>query len=655
MSSTAERRHLRWKAGTPLPDAPPPGTVFALDAYDWWHFRRLGAHEPELQARLAEAPSLLPLAADLYAALFKPSPIRRRGASNPLTESILGFLERKGDLAALRTRTVLNEWCTVTALPALVAPLAAAFHEARSSPAARETLRAGRSDHGTPPRNARRAGDGTRAGPPPGRGTSAGGPAGRQGGDGSAPGSSQRHGSGPAGDATAPAGDDGSATVGDALGSLPAAQSMFLARGAGARVVHDALDAYEEARARLAEYDARWRLDQVPDQRGPNVRPTRRRFQKRLMPPEPPHALKMGRPPPARAALVDEMARRAQRFEALKREVEGRVQDAFQQIARGQDPSVARACASAARAVENALEVIRSVQELFHESDAWGREMGAGQRLPIDELVRLGRLLRENRSIRDLVELAGRWSLTMKRRFPRAKSPHGRSEVFEIELGGDVDRLVPSELTQLRHPLLRRAVLARALERRALVRRMQGPHLLGRGPVLVVVDTSGSMEGERIVLAKGICLAIALRCWEKRRPFAVLTFGAPGELRVTEFRPSDDFLSRLYGCIGLVFGGGTDFDAPLLRVCELVSSKRWSQADALFLTDGWCDVKDGTLEILQRTKKERDLQILGVLLADGSGLEKVADSTFTLDPRAVLATPSSDRLDPLLRRLSGRI
>lgn len=55
---------------------------------------------------------------------------------------------------------------------------------------------------------------------------------------------------------------------------------------------------------------------------------------------------------------------------------------------------------------------------------------------------------------------------------------------------------------------------------------------------------------------------------------------------------NEPFWLRFEQCLELAFGGGTDFDCPLLRICEIAGDRPWRQADAVFVTDGECDVME---------------------------------------------------------------
>jgi uncharacterized protein with von Willebrand factor type A (vWA) domain len=562
-------RALSWQAPGLLPGSEHcAGQSVVLDLYDWWHLQRLGAHDQALMQRLLRTPELVPLAFDLYGVLYKPHPVWRKDSPS-LGSAVLHLLESAGELALIRQRTVLSEWATVMHLNALLAPVEQALQRGR------EGAQQGRGARGV-----------------------AQDAAGLQ------------------------------AACEDACGM----DAWAAAHAHGGRAIHAAMSRYEQARAALEAFDQEHGLTPLPDQRGRKVRPFQMRWGQRTLPPEPPWQ-RRGVPDELRAQrddLVAAMRAQRERVHALQEAQRAVQARACEEIRAGQGDELREALLQARAQVEEALGVVDEVVEALCERDSYGRELGDVRRLPVDQFVRLSKVLRKTPSVRKIVELAGRWTELLKQRLSRGHSPRGRSELTGVTLGGGVERLLASELVKLCRPGLRRALLAQVVERRALVQELRGPHVLGRGPVILVVDTSGSMSGARMVIAKSLMLALAMHCWEKQRPLRVLTFGAPGELHEIEVPVSEPFWLRFEQCLELAFGGGTDFDGPLLRVCEIAGDKPWRQADAVFVTDGECDVTAATREVLARTKARVDLQIIGILVGRGQGLRGIADVSFLI-------------------------
>jgi uncharacterized protein with von Willebrand factor type A (vWA) domain len=79
----------------------------------------------------------------------------------------------------------------------------------------------------------------------------------------------------------------------------------------------------------------------------------------------------------------------------------------------------------------------------------------------------------------------------------RSHFERASEETFDVELGRTLDRLLPPELLALRHPTLRRDLLRRHAEGQLLCYRLRGADERGRGPMIVCLDGSSSMAGEK--------------------------------------------------------------------------------------------------------------------------------------------------------------
>jgi hypothetical protein len=152
-------------------------------------------------------------------------------------------------------------------------------------------------------------------------------------------------------------------------------------------------------------------------------------------------------------------------------------------------------------------------------------------------------------------------------------------------------------------------------------------------------------------------MALGLLCWEKKRPFVVLTFGPRGFLKETRVPPGTPFWPRVRRCLGMVFGGGTHFDTPLERIAEISTEKPWSKADAVFITDGEGEVGAGAQDAIEKTKARCDFRLFSVLMGAGDGLKEISDEEFVVDPGLLMDDPLKGRLTtlPLLKNLSGRM
>jgi len=219
------------------------------------------------------------------------------------------------------------------------------------------------------------------------------------------------------------------------------------------------------------------------------------------------------------------------------------------------------------------------------------------------------------------------------------------SEVRGVKRSGQLSRMLPSEAAMIRHPVLRRLWRARFAEQQlltyedaalltqwqlrpdahALAAAPEAP--LGQGPLLVCLDTSGSMRGAPENVAKA-CVLQALRTGHASgRACRLLTFGGAGELLEQELALTPEGLDHLLAVMDQSFDGGTDVQTPLERAIALVQDGAYALADILIVSDGEFGVTPATLASLRRSKKALGLRVHGVLIGDREtiGLLEVCD------------------------------
>lgn len=262
----------------------------------------------------------------------------------------------------------------------------------------------------------------------------------------------------------------------------------------------------------------------------------------------------------------------------------------------------------AAGEVERAVELIR----------AWGLDRGGETKLPIDEALALLRRIRDSEKLLKLGEAIGREkrrAVTAQRLKPRREA----AEIYDIELGRDIERVLPSELALMDDEsgldFDRRFVEGALLQYR--ISETEGKE---RGPMVVCVDTSYSMVTEvpeREIAAKAFAMGLCEIAVREKREFTGILFGSRGEMRVFEKlndpRRAADFAE-------FAFNGGTCFDEALTKAADIVERQQ-KNADVVFITDGQCDVSKDVMSRIGRAKEVCGMRIYGVLVDRGWGGE----------------------------------
>ena len=181
---------------------------------------------------------------------------------------------------------------------------------------------------------------------------------------------------------------------------------------------------------------------------------------------------------------------------------------------------------------------------------------------------------------------------------------------------------------------------ARLLEKNLLTYELQGTELVNgeqietvkkrTGPVVACLDTSSSMQGEALLKAKALLLAIANILKQEERSLYVLLFGSTGELREFSMSNATDIPGLLH-FLAQGFNGGTDFETPLQRAFQLIASTpEYIKADVLMLSDGDCSISDEFAQRVKQSKAALDCSIYSVLCAGGRVQDKFSDEVVVL-------------------------
>jgi uncharacterized protein with von Willebrand factor type A (vWA) domain len=231
--------------------------------------------------------------------------------------------------------------------------------------------------------------------------------------------------------------------------------------------------------------------------------------------------------------------------------------------------------------------------------------------------------------------------------------PDYPGETLGVRRSGRVARMLPAEAMLLLHPRLRLVWHARHAERTLLgyedsdrmpeMARELAPawrpsarrapdRRLEMGPMLVCVDTSGSMQGGAEAVAKAVVLEAMRTAHAQQRACHLFAFSGPEEVVETELGLDCDAVARLAAFMGQTFHGGTDISGPLERALAKLDERRWQLADLLIASDGEFGATPAVAARIRRAKDEMGLRIQGILIGDREtvGFLEIADDIHWL-------------------------
>ena len=185
----------------------------------------------------------------------------------------------------------------------------------------------------------------------------------------------------------------------------------------------------------------------------------------------------------------------------------------------GMDSEIA-AIGAATRAIAAAAG---EVKELKEAEGMLGMGAGApGEKRDPKAVAEAFNRIRNNPTLRRICEAAGRFRRVAQSR-QRLKAIHGFDDVVGVELGGDLARVLPHELAKLDVEELELDMLRRLAERQAMCRELAAVEPVGKGPIIVTLDESGSMHS-KIENAKGLALSLAWIARQQKRWCALVAY-----------------------------------------------------------------------------------------------------------------------------------
>ncbi len=250
-------------------------------------------------------------------------------------------------------------------------------------------------------------------------------------------------------------------------------------------------------------------------------------------------------------------------------------------------------------------------------------------------------LVKRNEDLQRIVDIIGRMESELGRK--REAKSTGHSEFHSLRLSSDIHRMLPSELMNLIDVDLEPVFYAKFTESKLMTYHLRGrdqvsgpPQNRRKGPVIALVDTSGSMFGEPEVIAKAVVLAIVRRMIPENRDVKVILFSTKAtEISLTDRKKmGKEFLDFL----SYSFGGGTDFNIALREGLRSLREGEWQGADLMFVSDGYSVLNDPAhMDEWSVLKSANDVRVYSIIINNDNagGLREISDHVYILDEKAI--------------------
>lgn len=176
--------------------------------------------------------------------------------------------------------------------------------------------------------------------------------------------------------------------------------------------------------------------------------------------------------------------------------------------------------------------------------------------------------------------------------------PNSREEITGVRLGRDLEHALPSELALLADPETSILFDMKYIESRLMCFDMRGMQQVGEqherlvqqsvsemdklGPMVICLDTSGSMQGMPEIIAKAVALYMATKAYGQKRACYLINFSTDIETSDLSLAGGMESLIRF---LQMSFHGGTDIAPALKHAVETMRCEEYTKADLLVISD----------------------------------------------------------------------
>lgn len=283
-----------------------------------------------------------------------------------------------------------------------------------------------------------------------------------------------------------------------------------------------------------------------------------------------------------------------------------------------------------ANGVSQAVHDAQDQQDSLASAETWGLEPGGKYKTDPSARMELAKRLNTER-FRLMTEMFGRMqNIAFSAQLER--SEYIPEEIYDITQGNSLEHILPIELAFTDDDTMALDFLRRYFENSLLQYDLRGHEELNKGSIILLEDGSSSMGGSRTIWSKAIGLALLKVASMQHRGFHAIHFAGPNQYVEFDFDTSGDLVSMsrdkseelLYGVEAVLnfaetmLNGGTDFMTPLGRALDIIraqyDAKGSTDADIVFLTDGFCGVPPDFLKEFAEEQERIGFNVYGIAI-----------------------------------------
>jgi len=287
------------------------------------------------------------------------------------------------------------------------------------------------------------------------------------------------------------------------------------------------------------------------------------------------------------------------------------------------------------------IERLKKLQELFDPfmwefGRLWDMSKGRWQKVNFGILEKYAKLLDQDKSLQELAEMLGRMRQA-EREYekeifakmvakPMWKIEHAaKSELVGIHESNDIGNILPMEAALLADDEIELLFYKKFVEKKLQTFDYQAKTLSHKeeeiqnkrqkakenkkGPIIICVDTSGSMHGTPEQVAKTLSFALLKIAISENRKCYLISFSTGIEtLELTDIRNN---LEKLLEFLSMSFNGGTDTMPAMEEALRMLETEDYKKADVVMQLTSLASIHSGNRR-LQKSRRRYGLGFCNV-------------------------------------------
>lgn len=311
------------------------------------------------------------------------------------------------------------------------------------------------------------------------------------------------------------------------------------------------------------------------------------------------------------------------------------------------------------------LEKLRRLMQIFKGvSDNLGRLWDLAQKDLIDNgfdiLEHYADLLEQDKGISELIEMFGRYNQCEMEYHKELRDkivikqeieirPAFKGQISGLQVSDCLEDSLPSELGLYSNPqtrpifklrLAQKQLLNYAYMRQVALQRneveqeeVEVGEAQGKGPMLICVDTSGSMHGTPERIAKTVTYALAKKSLMEKRGCYLISFSTGINVMDLSVLDSTSGLQQLVDFLRMSFNGGTDANPAIKHAIEMLNAEKWKKADVLLISDFVMDKLESTVVDEMNQHRQKKCKFYSLAVTSQANIKNLAcfDSNWVYD------------------------